>query len=416
MEEDPTTQLLALLQSKTEELNTLQSQQNSSQSAVLSREIINLVDTAPPLNGLPKLARAKLLYYKGRALATKDTYDKSAEDNLTRSVKLDPTNGDAWNWMGEMLYLKGDYAQSKRCFEGALEHTGPNKEILRKLSMISRFVGNDEERKNNVANSVGLAKQALAIDIKDGNSWYVLANAHLTNFFINRPSSEELNRALKAYGQAENFLDAPNPDLCYNRGEAYKYLERYQEAIIEFQKAHELDPALNAQGQISQIMELVSLINQKIRTSCGIKKKTLSAMVKTMPITIKSKPFGENYSPAHLGLLEAGKNQSKILICKVLGTAASGPEATPAVFIACDSQGIFFCLSVYNINSQIHQLFTFESVLFIGDPLLSKVQLTFGEINIEYWNIKVVDPNSLLIDSKKIEGACSPGVVVNQAL
>mmetsp|Transcript_10101 Transcript_10101/g.10048 ORF Transcript_10101/g.10048 Transcript_10101/m.10048 type:complete len:287 (+) Transcript_10101:290-1150(+) len=286
--------------------------------------------------------------------------------------------------MGEMLYLKGDYLQSKRCFEGALEQTGPNKEILRKLSMISRFVGENEERKNNVSGSIGLAKQALALDIKDGYSWYVLANAHLTNFFINRPSSEELNRALKAYGQAENFMETPNPDLYYNRGEAYRYLERYQEAITDFQKAHELDPNLNSQAQISQIIERVQLISQKITTGCGIKKKVLMAMIRTIPVIIKNKPFGENYSAAHLALLNSGKNQAKILICKMLGSITNNPEDTPAVFIACDSQGTFFSLSVYNTNSQIHQLITFESVLYIGDPLLSKMQINYEENNLEY--------------------------------
>lgn len=279
-----------------------------------------------------------------------------------------------------MFYLKRDYSQSKRCFEGAIENSGPNKDILRKLSMISRFVGDNEERKSHVLASVDIAKQAVGLDIKDGYSWYVLGNAHLTNFFINRPSSEELTRALKAYGQAEGMMSVPIPDLYYNRGEAYRYLERYQESIAEFQKAHELDPGLNAESQITQIVDIVKLINQKIKSSCGIKKKALSSIFKAIPVTLKNQPFGSNYQISVLALLNSGRNQGKILVCRVLGSVSSNPDDTPAVFVACDSQGMFYCLSVYNTNPQIHQLINFESLIFIRDPLLSKTTLILGDI------------------------------------
>lgn len=96
MEETQITELLSTLQNKILELNQLQEQHNT-QSAALSREIIEILDRAPPFDVLPKPTRAKLLYFKGRALANPDTYDRFAEENLTRSVKLDPTNGDAWN-------------------------------------------------------------------------------------------------------------------------------------------------------------------------------------------------------------------------------------------------------------------------------------------------------------------------------
>jgi len=35
--------------------------------------------------------------------------------------------------------------------------------------------------------------------MKDSQSWYVLGNAHLTNFFVNDENVSELERALKAY-------------------------------------------------------------------------------------------------------------------------------------------------------------------------------------------------------------------------
>jgi hypothetical protein len=64
--------------------------------------------------------------------------------------------------------------------------------------------------------------------MKDSQSWYVLGNAHLTNFFVNDDINVgELQAALKAYAQTEKNIKEPNPDLYYNRATIYEYLERY---------------------------------------------------------------------------------------------------------------------------------------------------------------------------------------------
>jgi len=69
-------------------------------------------------------------------------------------------------------------------------------------------------------------------------SWYVLGNAHLTNFFTNNESTKELESALKAYSLSEKYSKDPNPDLFFNRGQVLEYLERYQEAASDFTKAN----------------------------------------------------------------------------------------------------------------------------------------------------------------------------------
>lgn len=53
--------------------------------------------------------------------------------------------------------------------------------------------------------------------MKDGESWYVLGNAYMFNFFVNMTLITELQNALKAYNQAEINLKKKNPDLHYNR-------------------------------------------------------------------------------------------------------------------------------------------------------------------------------------------------------
>jgi len=88
-----------------------------------------------------------------------------------------------------------------------------------------------EDRKKNYKESIALAKKSISLDMSDSQSWYVLGNAHLTNFFTNNESTKELEQALRAYTQAEKHLKEPNPDLFFNRGTIFEYLERYNEAI-----------------------------------------------------------------------------------------------------------------------------------------------------------------------------------------
>jgi hypothetical protein len=49
---------------------------------------------------------------------------------------------------------------------------------------------------------VDLAKQALLLDLKDGQSWYLVGNAWLSNFFVNFKKMSELETAIKAYNEA----------------------------------------------------------------------------------------------------------------------------------------------------------------------------------------------------------------------
>lgn len=93
------------------------------------------------------------------------------------------------------------------------------------LSVVVLFGGSRYE--NNVEESVVQAKQAVALDVKDGESWYVLGNAYLCKFFVPPHEPKELKRALTAYESAEkNATEAmAAPDLFFNRANVHKYLQ-----------------------------------------------------------------------------------------------------------------------------------------------------------------------------------------------
>jgi Flp pilus assembly protein TadD len=124
-------------------------------------------------------------------------YTKQAEENLSKAIKLMPSKGDAWDALGHVFWKKRDLEQAKKCFEGSLEQEENNKVALRNLSMVYRGITHNSngeqfdeaERKQNYKQSIGLANKAISLDMTDSQSWYVLGNAHLTNFFVNNEST-----------------------------------------------------------------------------------------------------------------------------------------------------------------------------------------------------------------------------------
>ena len=44
---------------------------------------------------------------------------------------------------------------------------------------------NADQKKKNYKESIALANKAVSMDLADSQSWYVLGNAYLTNFFVN---------------------------------------------------------------------------------------------------------------------------------------------------------------------------------------------------------------------------------------
>ncbi len=80
----------------------------------------------------------------------------------------------------------------------------------------------------------------------------------MTNFFTNGSKDlEQLNLALKAYSQTERTSKEPNPDLYYNRATIFEYLERYGEAIRDYNEANKIDPQLKADYKSGRIIDFL---------------------------------------------------------------------------------------------------------------------------------------------------------------
>jgi Tfp pilus assembly protein PilF len=62
-----------------------------------------------------------MLYLRGKALDYLPEYSKSAEEYLSKSIKLVPGKYESWDALGHVFWKKRDLTEAKRCFEGSLE-------------------------------------------------------------------------------------------------------------------------------------------------------------------------------------------------------------------------------------------------------------------------------------------------------
>ena len=121
---------------------------------------------------------------------------------------MNPKDQNTWNVLGDILWKKKDYVGAKMTFEAAIEQVkffmttyiiiidylskcGKNKVSLRSLSMVMRCLEEStvnltkkaahinflaKGRAENVRESVDFAKQAVSLDLKDGDSWCIKFN------------------------------------------------------------------------------------------------------------------------------------------------------------------------------------------------------------------------------------------------
>lgn len=158
--------------------------------------------------------------------------------------------------------------------------------VIRKLPSKS-----DKDRKKMLNDSIEYAKKAVSLDFKDSESWYVLGNAHLTNFFMGGQKYENLDFALKAYTQAEKLQVYKNPDLYFNRATIFNYLERYSDAITDYEVSHSIDPNLGAKDKAASIYGYVLNVCGLIKKKGALKSKKLINLVKSVPKSIGEVKF-----------------------------------------------------------------------------------------------------------------------------
>jgi len=338
------------------------------------------------------LTKATVAYLKGRIMAIDK--DSAAEEQLSKAVKLDPSNAKAWNCLGELYWKADQKQQAKDCFTTCLEQQPNSRVVLRNLSMLLRKMGsNAAEKVRNHEESLKHAKAAVALNFSDPESWYVLGNTHLALFFSISHNHKDLESALKAYRRSEGLSDGlpGNSDLFFNRAQVLAYMEEYEMAIQDYRKAHQLDPTLPAQEQMISIMDRV----KETKTSVDLRGGWTSAELKEKLRILKEKPGNiesfqkkDSYDTLSMGL-NSGVSLDTVFI------KSTHKERDPfTTFIAADCNAKIFVVTVFNLSQAVDA--SANCVVTVTDPIVRTVSL--GEIS--YPSIQVFKPSQLYINSK----------------
>eukprot|EP01080_Neovahlkampfia_damariscottae_P006657 gene6657-10822_t len=207
------------------------------------------------------IKKSEIYYIQGVINSIGDEYKKESEQFLTKSLKIDPQNIQAWNLLGETYMKKKDYTQAESCFYYALKMK-KNSESFCKLASINRLRGNE---------SISFSKEAIALDFSNPKSWYSHGNSYFTKYMNESLDRMDLINSYKCYIKSKN-LGLRTPELFFNLSIACKYLERFEEAFIGFKTAYEIDETFTMAKMELEL--LGNCIEKMIQFSnCTVKEK-----------------------------------------------------------------------------------------------------------------------------------------------
>lgn len=324
-------------------------------------------------------------------------------------------------------------------YQNALEQEPSDKRALRCLSMVIRKVPfqNDKEKLEALEESIQYAKKAVALDLKDSESWYILGNAHLTCFFMGGQRYENLDFALKAYTQSEKRQVYQNPDLYFNRGTICEYLENYREAISDYDTAHNIDPNLGARTKARGIQEFVVNICSLITKEKSQKSTKLVGLVKSISKSIGEVKFMKRkdeveetkqetleeqkeeqitqapikYSVGSLHDCKNGDNKGVIYIGKLVWPLKKELDV-PIWYLMIDSNHEFSVLSLYNLNKNLDNL-KYGDEIMIRDPNLTLNNIKYKKKMLSYPCFKIMDVWSILVNKQPLsETVYNPELVI----
>ncbi|KAH9794875.1 hypothetical protein KPL71_005044 [Citrus sinensis] len=313
---------------------------------------LRLLGSVPPEQRKSPIQRATYEYLKGKILDVVPEYRKDAEDHLSKAVKLNPSLADAWLCLGS------------------------------------------EDQAEIVEESIQHAKEAITLDVKDGNSWYNLGNACLTSFFVTGSwDHSKLLQSLKAYQNAEkDERMKSNPDLYFNCATVNKYLENYERALSGFEAAALKDPSLNPTEEVQMMVNLLDKIENLLKGHAKTKR------VASLASSLAAVKLSSSHKRATVDLLSEGLNKAVAVVGKVL-FFVKHENVTPLYFLVCDSNQTCFVLSVYGMrNDAIKE----GDLLTLLEPYYRLVDFSWKGKCHQFMSIRVDFLEQVLVNGKTL--------------
>ena len=236
-----------------------------------------------------------------------------------------------------------------------------------------------EHMKNTLEESIKYAKESLQLDVKDGMSWYILANCYVAKFFspFGQHNSALLKQAISAYNLAlkDKSIASLQSDLYFNKSMISMYEENWTDVLASLSKALQLDPHwTEARENLKGTLDYLKQINEMIETKGKLKAKKFQTLIDSIKKSDLG-PYSDGFAltpknsiendeenktekidliETTIANLEKGLNKNKVLIGKVIcGLPTKNADNFNIVCFSCcvaDSDGNCFALTIYNLG------------------------------------------------------------------
>ncbi|XP_037982568.1 tetratricopeptide repeat protein 5 [Motacilla alba alba] len=365
--------------------------------------------------------RGRALVLRARALGVApEVGGARAELALGHALKLDPALGVAWRQLGEQRWRRGDIRGARQAFGGALQQ-GEDPEARRLLSMALRAQGAGPGPRGEgpgpggagpaagggaLRESLAQAEAAVRCDPRDGQSWYVLGNAHVSLFFAGGQSPGSARRALAAYAQAERVDPeaAKNPDLHLNRATLLQFLERFQGALEGLSRAAELAPGwAEPRTRHRHLVEYLGQVCQLLETKGKLRGKRRRGLAGPVPLPLLG-PLGGagGPRPSPIAALRPGPNPQRVVLGRALFTLAP-PGGVPYTVGLQDGGGAVAAVTVY--NSAPSWGVAVGDAVGVAEPLLTQHLHQHQGQTFSFLGLRVPSPLSLVVNGKRPPGS-----------
>mmetsp|Transcript_15162 Transcript_15162/g.28254 ORF Transcript_15162/g.28254 Transcript_15162/m.28254 type:complete len:426 (-) Transcript_15162:92-1369(-) len=345
-------------------------------------------------HGVSKTDLPQLNYLRGSLLSL--TSPSLSLQYLTRSIKLHASAPPPyWNLLGSVYEKLNAPEEAIRCYESGIDGKG-NPEGLCAMSRLVRGGGSEKWEE-----SESYAKKAIQLDLENPVSWYTLANCYLTRFFSHTFSTHDIRLSLSCYSRSSSLPGgSDNPDLYFNRGTLWKYLEEFERAKDDFERCEVIDQGLEGGRNAREITAWVSRVHEMVLKKGRVKEKKLKAIREGLGACEVPKGEGKTHELVGGGdELEKGgweeedKNYDKALALGVL-MPLGDIKTPPAKYLCVDAKGGCLVLSIYHLSTDAN--LSDKDKVIILSPVVKEMKL--GDKG--YLGVQLLDPKKLVVNGR----------------
>lgn len=379
-----------------------------------AEEILAAVPNPDTLPSVDEKVRALLLRARTRLLLP--AFSKEAEQDINKALKLNQNAPNTWVALSEAFWRRNALREAKDALDSALKLDAKCQAALCQYSRILRSMCSlsdtpNEQKLAYLAEAEAKAREAVAADLNDGESWSVLAVAILQQAVANGMDLPLLKKTLSALNQAAQKLPQ-SPDVFYNRGVVHQTFGHFGSAAEDFLKAFTLDPK-GLRGARKCVEDNVSILMKcRSKLQSGFGGMTERDFKKNIASKLPAKGKEGNQTFVQLtDVMDKQFNPKDTNIqwvaVKVLDQL-SGPVDQPLVYLVADKDGNSSLLLAYRVLSAAIKV---HDTVMIPFPPSSGANLAHTIPDIEFMELKgdsfvtpmiLVEPSTLIVNGGPI--------------